>query len=329
MPRPHGGLLATCFQLLGGILADRLQQAIAHLRPRSQQPDSSSATTSDLSTSPAEQVEHLLRCDALARADRLRGLQRPPTGKDGQPAQQDLLALGEQIMAPIHQRPQGLLAGQGRRELPPVSRRKRSSSRRAICSRPSTRTRAAASSMASGMPSSRQQISARAGAVALLTAKSARAATARSMNRRTACVLGQPLQGLRSVRIGQGQGGHAPDCLAGDAQRSAAGGQHAHLRTAAHQRVGQRGTGRQQVLAVVQQQQHAACAQDTHQGLLRGALVRCRARPPRPRRWPPPARDRPEARGPQTTRRRDSPAPGRPRPARPGASCLLHPCRSW
>ena len=43
--------------------------------------------------------------------------------------------------------------------LPPVSSRNRSSSRSAICWTDSARTRAAASSMASGMPSSRRQIS--------------------------------------------------------------------------------------------------------------------------------------------------------------------------
>jgi hypothetical protein len=44
----------------------------------------------------------------------------------------------------------------------------------------STRTRAAASSIASGSPSSRTQISATAGALALLTPKSGRTAMARS-----------------------------------------------------------------------------------------------------------------------------------------------------
>ncbi len=49
-----------------------------------------------------------------------------------------------------------------------------------------TRTRAAASSIASAMPSRRMQIAATTGAVSLVTTKFGRARTARSMNKRTA-----------------------------------------------------------------------------------------------------------------------------------------------
>ncbi len=70
--------------------------------------------------------------------------------------------------------------------LPPVSRRKRSSSRSASCSTGMVRLRAAASSRASGRPSSRRQIWATASALSPVSAKSGRTARARSTNRSTA-----------------------------------------------------------------------------------------------------------------------------------------------
>ena len=68
---------------------------------------------------------------------------------------------------------------------PPVSRRKRSLRRPSICSGVRTRTRAAASSKASGMPSSRVQTDATAAALPALNRKVGRAAVARSTNKRT------------------------------------------------------------------------------------------------------------------------------------------------
>ena len=62
---------------------------------------------------------------------------------------------------------------------------KRSPSRALICSTPSRRTRAAASSSASGMPSSRRQISATVAALASVSSNSDDATRARSRNRRT------------------------------------------------------------------------------------------------------------------------------------------------
>ena len=55
-----------------------------------------------------------------------------------------------------------------------------------ICSGDSTRTRAAASSIASGTPSSARQIAATAAALPASTANPGRAAAARSANKRTA-----------------------------------------------------------------------------------------------------------------------------------------------
>ena len=69
---------------------------------------------------------------------------------------------------------------------PPVNRRKRSPSPAAICSTPSTRTRAAASSIASGMPSRSWQICATPARSRRRRAKFGRTFSARSMNSRTA-----------------------------------------------------------------------------------------------------------------------------------------------
>jgi hypothetical protein len=68
--------------------------------------------------------------------------------------------------------------------LPPVSSRKRSSRRAAICSGDSDRTRAAASSIANGMPSSRWQTLATAVPLRSVSMNDGSAAEARSMNRR-------------------------------------------------------------------------------------------------------------------------------------------------
>ncbi len=69
---------------------------------------------------------------------------------------------------------------------PPVSSRNRSSSRAASCSALIVRSRAAASSMASGIPSSARQIRVTAGTVSSVTVKPERAAAARSFSSRTA-----------------------------------------------------------------------------------------------------------------------------------------------
>ena len=101
------GLAARLGQALGGVLAHRLQQPVApraggalvHLHQR-------------LVDQPRQQVEHRVRGEAVARADRLGGLQRPAAGEDRQPPQQRPLRLGQQVVAPVERRPQRLLARQ-------------------------------------------------------------------------------------------------------------------------------------------------------------------------------------------------------------------------
>lgn len=73
-------------------------------------------------------------------------------------AEQAALVLVEQLVAPLDQRPQPLVPGVRPSRRPPASSSKRRASRSSISSAPSTVTRAAASSIASGSPSSREQI---------------------------------------------------------------------------------------------------------------------------------------------------------------------------
>ena len=69
--------------------------------------------------------------------------------------------------------------------LPPVSNRNLSPRRASTCSGAMVRMRAAASSMASGMPSRARQIRARLAEFAAVTSKSGRTAAARSVSSRT------------------------------------------------------------------------------------------------------------------------------------------------
>ena len=89
-------------------------------------------------------------------------------------------------MAPVKQRPVSVWWRGKAVRVPFVSRRKRSLRRPAIWLGVSAPTRAAASSIASGMPSRRRQISATPGALRSVSAKPGKTAEARSMNRRTA-----------------------------------------------------------------------------------------------------------------------------------------------
>ena len=87
--------------------------------------------------------------------------------------------------------------------LPPVSNRNRSSSRAAICATPIVRSRAAASSIASGSPSSRRHTSMTASTLDASTTKPGWTAAARSANRRTADIaiaVAASVPGFRAVQ---------------------------------------------------------------------------------------------------------------------------------
>ena len=114
MSIPHAVGVAEVRHLFTRILADGFQQAIAH-RARCAL---ASAMTSDLFTScvstSSTSSGWIDARRVLIRPDRFRGLQRPAARKDRQPPQQGALGFGEQVVTPVHQRAQGLLARQGR-----------------------------------------------------------------------------------------------------------------------------------------------------------------------------------------------------------------------
>jgi hypothetical protein len=62
---------------------------------------------------PAQNVEDLSGRHLVVGADRLGGVQVAASDKDRQPCEQAALVLEQQVIAPVHHRPKGLLAGQG------------------------------------------------------------------------------------------------------------------------------------------------------------------------------------------------------------------------
>ena len=89
-----------------------------------------------------------------------------------------------------------------------------------------------------------------------MSAKVGLTATARSTKRRADSYSRQALDIRQTPEVGEGERGNGPGDLAGDAQSLPAGGQDAQLRTGTQQRLGELGAGLDQMLAVVQNQQH-------------------------------------------------------------------------
>ena len=135
------------------------------------------------------------------------------------------------------------------------------------------RTRAAASSMARGIPSRRWQMAATAGALSLVMAKFGRAARARSLNRRTASEASRDPMSTGPCSSGHGEAGHTPDDLAGYPQRLSGGGQHGQAPATAHQRLRQRRGGGEHVLAVVQHDKGGAVGEPSGERLGVGLVV--------------------------------------------------------
>src|SRR5205823_4310523 len=140
------------------VLADRLEQPVAHAR----------AVLIDdherLVDERGQQVEDRQGLQSGARADFLDGVERPAAREHGQAAEQHPLVVAQQLVTQSTDARRVCWRGIADRA-PPVSKRKRSPSPAAICSIPSTRTRAAASSIASGIPSRSSQIWAIGGAL--------------------------------------------------------------------------------------------------------------------------------------------------------------------
>jgi hypothetical protein len=95
----HALVLAGLRQPLGRVVTQRLQHPEPHRlavvgddeRPVDQA---------------GEQADDLAAVDAAARTDPLGGVCAPAAAEDRQPAEQHLLRLGEQLVAPLHRGPQ-------------------------------------------------------------------------------------------------------------------------------------------------------------------------------------------------------------------------------
>ena len=188
---------------------------------------------------------------------------------------------------------------------PPESRRKRSRSRSAMFSTESARTRAAASSSASGIPSSRWQIVATAPALRSVTANVGRAAVARSTKRRTASPRSNSSTGTRFAGSGSASGASGIGCFAAQVEMFAARRHHLHARARFEQRAREFRARLCLVLAVVEDHEQLAVAHVLDERLQHRARRPLRARPAAP---PAPAArgaDRPPAPARRTRRRRE------------------------
>ena len=175
-PRRCGPRSRWCHRTLQAFLAElaqRLEQPVAAARR--------SATTIDLSTSAATGRSTSTAVEVVVGADRFGAGEVEPAGEDRQPVEQEPLLAGQQLVGPLHGGPQRLVALR-----PPGGRPAAAGTgHRAGCARSASgidRTRAAASSMASGMPSSRRAQLGDDGQSSSASAEAAVAAPARSQN---------------------------------------------------------------------------------------------------------------------------------------------------
>ena len=164
--------------------------AYSRIVSRSRNRVSPPATSSGLIETLVEQGHHAVddvAADLRRRtADRLRRREVEPAGEHRQPVEQPLGVRRRGCRSSRRSQraaSAGAVAGRARRR---PAGRAGAPSRPRIASGDRSLIRAAASSMASGMPWSRAQMAATAGAFSLVTVKPGLTATARSMNRRTA-----------------------------------------------------------------------------------------------------------------------------------------------
>ena len=227
MAGPSVGRLAAGDQPIVRVLADRLEHPVA----------GGVGVLDDDERAIDEATQAVQRLDARHPGRRRRGivlvadhagrrLQRPATREHRQSAEQPLVRLGQEVPAPVDERLEGLLAGDGGpttagQEAETVAQALARSPRRTC-----TLARAAASSRASGMPSSRRQISTTLAAFESSSRNEGSVVVARSTNRLTASVAAIASRSTWSEVVGQGERRHRVGRLAGDAERFAARREH-------------------------------------------------------------------------------------------------------
>ena len=198
----------------------------------------------------------------------LRRRQRPAAGEDGQAPEEGPLRLGEQGVAPVHRRGQGLLPGE--RGAAPAGQQAEAVVQ-LTQEVPHRQDGRAGGGQLQGQGDPVQPAAQLGHRPRVLGAqREARPGGAGALHEEShRLVRGQ---GLRRVRaLGRRlQGRRAPDRLTGHPQRLAARGQDAHARAGAQEGVRQRGAGRHEVLAVVQHQQQALLRQGRRERGRRG-----------------------------------------------------------
>src|SRR5215217_6856349 len=110
--RRRRSALAALPQLVEGVLADGLEIFVARLASREVRDDEGFVHEA------GQQVEDAAFLDGAAGSNPGGGPRRPAAGKNRKPPQQRLLAFGQEVVAPVEQRPQGLVAWKGRAASP-------------------------------------------------------------------------------------------------------------------------------------------------------------------------------------------------------------------
>ena len=187
----------------------------------------------------------------VAGAHGLGGGQVTAAGEHGQPLEDPLLVVEEQLVAPIDHRPQRLLTRERRARPAGEQAEPVVQTRGQVCWIGNARVRAAASSMASGSPSRRVQMPAITREVIVGGLE------------RCADVCGAGDEELDGVVRRERR--HRPDGLAADSQPLAAGGDDAQAGAAAQEVLGDLGGRPDHVLAVVEHQEHLPIADHLRQ----------------------------------------------------------------
>jgi hypothetical protein len=246
------------------VLAQRLQQPVprAPRVGRGARLGGGQEEDQGLLHQPGQQLDHRGRLDLPTGAHGLGGVQREAPREDRQPIEEDPLLVGQEVVAPVDRRLQGLLAGQRgaaaprqhpepvleageellHRQHPDAGRGQLEGQRDAV--QPHAHLRDGG-----GVPGGQAEPGERRPGPVGEQAHGLRPGDLRDRGPR----LRVRTAGERRER----QRRHAPHRLTREPQRLAAGRQDADVRAGAQQRLGQRGAGADEVLAVVEHEQEA------------------------------------------------------------------------
>ncbi|MDP2711265.1 MAG: hypothetical protein Q8O56_08600 [Solirubrobacteraceae bacterium] len=205
-----------------------------------------------------EQAENVRLLDAVARADLLDRREPDAPGERAEPAEQRALRCAEQVVAPIDRGGHGLLAGE-RRPRPRAEHRQR------VGQAPGDLVRRQdADAGRRQLDRQRHPFDAatdrRDGRGGRVVEREARRRRSRAFGEQPYRLHRRQLDGRREPGRRHGQRVHAPCHLAGDLQRLAARGQQLQVRALRQQRLGEARARGDEVLAVVEHEQHRSVA---------------------------------------------------------------------